>query len=138
MQENCDYQPPKLTYQDIQSLLNPKTAAIFWHISPNAITTFIIKHDRQPIVLSPQSSKNKKINFFGNSPQSEESKAYLEQLQNFQNWIEEWKQDYQNYCQEDYTDTTKQIASWRKKMKGLLNELGQILEINRITEQLGG
>ena len=138
LQENWDYQPPKLTYQDIQSLLNPKTAAIFWHISPNAITTFIIKRDRQPIVLSPQSSKNKKFNFFGNSQQSEESKAYLEQLQNFQNWIEEWKQDYQNYCQEDYIDTTKETAPWRTKMKSLLNELGKILEINRITEQLGG
>ena len=46
LQENWDYQPPKITYQDMQKLLNPKTAAIFWHISPNAITTFIVKHNQ--------------------------------------------------------------------------------------------
>ena len=145
LQENWDYQPPKITYQDMQKLLNPKTAAIFWHISPNAITTFIVKHNQQPIVLSPQPSKKKKKqnifsfnSFFGKSQQSEDSKAYLEQLQSFQSWINEWKQDYQDYCQEDYIDTTKKTAPWRKKMKGLLDRLYSILEINRIKEQLTG
>lgn len=146
LQENWDYQPPKITYQDMQKLLNPRTAAIFWHISPNAITTFIVKHNQPPIVLSPQRRSKKKSkrnifsfnSFFGNSPQLEESKVYLQQLQNFQNWIKEWKQDYQNYCEEDYTATTKKTAPWRKKMKGLLDRLYSILGINRITELLGG
>ena len=137
LQENWDYQPPKITYQDIQKLLNPKMAAIFWHISPNAITTFIVKHNQSPIVLSPQTifSFN---SFINNSQQSEESKTYLEQLQSFQSWINEWKQGYQDYCQENYTDTTKKTTPWRKKMKELLDSLYSILEINRITEQLGG
>ncbi len=146
LQEKWDYQPPNFTYQDMQKLFNPETAAIFWHISPNAITTFIVKHNEQPIVLSPQPSKNKKQNifsfnnFFSNSQQPEESKpytAYLEQLQSFQSWINEWKQDYQNYRQQNYTDTTKKAAPWRKKMTALLSRLYNILEINRITEQLG-
>ncbi len=145
LQEKWDYQPPKITYQDMQKLLNPKTAAIFWHISPNAITTFIVKHNQPTIVLSPQSSRKKKKqnifsfnSFFGKSQHSESSKAYLKQLQSFQSWISEWKQDYQNYCQEDFIDTTKKAAPWRKKMKGLLESLSSILEINRITEYLGG
>ncbi len=144
LQENWDYQPPKITYQDMQKLLNPKTAAIFWHISPNAITTFIVKHNEQPIVLSPQPSKKKKQNifsfnsFFGNSQHSEDSKTYLEQLQSFQSWINKWKQDYQDYCQEDYTDLTRKTAPWRKKTKGLLDGLYSILEINRIKEHLTG
>ncbi len=145
LQENWDYQPPKITYQDMQKLLNPKTAAIFWHISPNAITTFIVKHNQPTIVLSPQPRRKKKKqnifsfnSFFKNSQQSESSKAYLEQLQSFQTWINEWKQDYQDYCEEDYTNTAKKTAPWRKKMKGLLESLSSILEINRITQQLTG
>jgi CHAT domain-containing protein/ribosomal protein S16 len=145
LQENWDYQPPKITYQDMQKLLNPKTAAIFWHISPNAITTFIVKHNQPTIVLSPQPRRKKKKqnifsfnSFFGKSQYSESSKAYLEQLQSFQSWIKEWKQDYQDYCQEDYTNTAKKTAPWRKKMKGLLESLSSILEINRITQQLTG
>ncbi|MEO1432102.1 MAG: CHAT domain-containing protein [Cyanobacteria bacterium J06633_8] len=145
LQENWDYQPPKITYQDMQKLLNPKTAAIFWHISPNAITTFIVKHNQPTIVLSPQPRRKKRKqnilsfnSFFGNSQQSEQSKAYLEQLQSFQSWIKEWKQDYQDYCQKDYTGVAKKAAPWRKKMKGLLESLSSILEINRIKEHLTG
>lgn len=32
------------SYQEIQQLLNPTTAIIYWHLSPAALTTFIIKH----------------------------------------------------------------------------------------------
>jgi tetratricopeptide (TPR) repeat protein len=54
LREGWDYQPPQFDYKDMQKLLNPKTAAIYWHISPVAITTFIIKHNQPPKVLSPQ------------------------------------------------------------------------------------
>ncbi|HEY9795082.1 MAG TPA: tetratricopeptide repeat protein [Leptolyngbyaceae cyanobacterium] len=40
------------SYQEIQQLLNPTTAIIYWHLSPAALTTFIIKHGaEEPIVI---------------------------------------------------------------------------------------
>ncbi len=130
LQENWDYQPPQFTYKDMQRLLNPKTAAIYWHISPNVITTFIIKYNKSPIVLSP-------ADFLQNSSQQESSFTHLEQLQSFQTWMEKWKQTYQNYCQGDYTSETKETASWRQNIEYmLLNELRDILEINRLREYL--
>ena len=130
LQENWDYKPLQFTYEDMQRLLNPKTAAIYWHISPNAITTFIIKYNQSPVVLSP-------ANFLQNSSQQESNFTHLEQLQSFQSWMEEWKQTYQDYYQGDYTSATKQTALWRQKMEYmLLNELRDILEINRLREYL--
>jgi tetratricopeptide (TPR) repeat protein len=41
------------SYADIQQLLNPTTAIIYWHLSPHALTTFIIKHGAaEPIVIT--------------------------------------------------------------------------------------
>ena len=130
LQENWDYKPLQFTYEDMQRLLNPKTAAIYWHISPNAITTFIIKYNQSPVVLSP-------ANFLQNSSQQESNFTHLEQLQSFQSWMEEWKQTYQDYCQGDYTSETKETAPWRENIEYmLLNELRDILEINRLREYL--
>jgi len=40
------------SYTEIQQLLNPTTAIIYWHLSPAALTTFIIKHGaEEPIVI---------------------------------------------------------------------------------------
>ncbi|MBP0019096.1 MAG: tetratricopeptide repeat protein [Cyanobacteria bacterium SBLK] len=39
-------------YQQMQQLLNANTGGIYWHISPVAITTFILR-DRQPLIILP-------------------------------------------------------------------------------------
>ena len=130
LQENWYHKAPQFTYEDMQRLLNPKTVAIYWHISPNAITTFIIKYNQSPVVLSP-------ANFLRNSSQQEFNFTHLEQLQSFQSWMEKWKQTYQDYCQGDYTNATKETAPWRENIEYmLLNELRDILEINRLREYL--
>ncbi|GAB4183307.1 MAG: hypothetical protein Fur006_20080 [Coleofasciculaceae cyanobacterium] len=41
------------SYPEIQQLINPTTAITYWHLSPHALTTFIIKHGaEEPIILS--------------------------------------------------------------------------------------
>ncbi|MDZ7959648.1 MAG: tetratricopeptide repeat protein [Aulosira sp. DedQUE10] len=130
LREGWDYQPHKFTYQDMQRLLNPKTAAVYWHVSPIAITTFIVKHNQPPVVLQPQlPPKLQKQNY----------PAHTYQLQRFQEWMQKWKQAYQDYCQDNYTGTTKESASWRENMEYMLqNQLRNILEINRIRDELKG
>ncbi|BAZ30226.1 protein prenyltransferase, alpha subunit [Cylindrospermum sp. NIES-4074] len=39
------------TTEEMQQLLNPTTAIVYWHLSPYALHTFILKHNAQPIVL---------------------------------------------------------------------------------------
>ncbi|MBD2336641.1 tetratricopeptide repeat protein [Calothrix sp. FACHB-156] len=130
LREGWDYQPRKFTYQDMQRLLNPKTAAVYWHVSPIAITTFIVKHKQPPVVLQPQ------------LPDEFRKQGYpphTYQLLCFQNWIQEWKQAYQDYSQGNYTGTAKESAPWRENMEYMLqNQLRNILEINRIRDELKG
>ncbi len=108
--------------------LNSQTAAIYWHISPAAITTFIIKHNQPPIVLQPQ---------LPGESQRQGYPAYLYQLQRFETWMKQWKQEYKDYGKGNYTGVAKETALWREKMEDrLLNELHSILEINRIRDHL--
>ncbi|MBH8553520.1 tetratricopeptide repeat protein [Nostocaceae cyanobacterium CENA357] len=128
LREGWDYQPRQFNYQDMQKLLNPKTAAVYWHISPGAITTFIIKYNQPPLVLQPQLPPEL---------QKQKYPAHTYQLQRFEAWMQEWKQTYQDYCQGNYTGTKKEQAPWRQKMESmLLNQLRNILEINRIRDNL--
>jgi tetratricopeptide (TPR) repeat protein len=130
LREGWDYQPSNFKYQDMQRLLNSKTAAVYWHISPNSITTFIIKHNQPPLVLQPKLPPEL---------QKEKYPAYLYQLRRFQAWMEEWKQAYQDYCQGNYTGIAKETAPWRQNMELMLqNKLRSILEINRIGNELRG
>ncbi|WP_414588282.1 CHAT domain-containing protein, partial [Scytonema sp. PCC 10023] len=141
LREGWDYQPPKFHYKDMQKLLNPKTAAIYWHISPVAITTFIIKHNQLPKVLSPVSHYPTP----NPSPQARRGRvegeglylAHLHQLQRFEGWMQKWKQAYQDYCQGNYTSAAKETAPWRQDMEDmLLNELRDVLEIHRLRDYL--
>ncbi|MBD2166808.1 tetratricopeptide repeat protein [Calothrix membranacea FACHB-236] len=130
LREGWDYQPRQFTYQDMQRLLNHKTAAVYWHVSPIAITTFIVKYNQPPVVLQPQLPDEFKKQ--GYPP-------HTYQLLRFQNWIQEWKQAYQDYSQGNYTGTAKESAPWREKMQYMLqNQLRNILEINRIRDELKG
>ena len=101
LQHGKTYKAPNLTYNQIQQQLNPHTAAIYWHISPAAITTFILKHNQPPQILQlqPLKSKKKRSPFtFFNQPE----KSYPEianQLREFEDWLERWKQDYRHYSQ---------------------------------------
>ncbi len=41
-----------LSYAQIQKLLTPSTAAIYWHLSPAALVAFVLQADQPPQVLS--------------------------------------------------------------------------------------
>ncbi|MFN6528088.1 CHAT domain-containing protein [Nostoc sp. ChiSLP03a] len=124
LREGSIYQPPTgFDFKQTQKLLNPKTAAIYWHFSPIAITTFIIKHNEPLKILQPQLPSESQQG--GNSP-------YFYQLQRFESWMQQWKKSYQDYCKVSNTD--KETTPWRKNMKSMLETLGEILEIKRIVQ----
>jgi tetratricopeptide (TPR) repeat protein len=113
-QEKADIDSPN--YQKVQQLLNPATAIIYWHISPNSLNTFILKHGAlEPLVL-------------GGSTES------AQKLYELQKWQKTWNHEYQAYCQKQKQQGTS--TSWRDNLPNHLENLKRILKIDTIVEQL--
>ena len=105
-------------YQQMQQLLNQKTAIIYWHLSPVALTTFVLKHgESEPIVINKSQS--------------------LQTLLKFETWKQEWDQQYQDYRNQGKKES-KPDHSWRKDMQSRLDSLKDILNIEEIEAQLTG
>ncbi|ACK69805.1 TPR repeat-containing protein [Gloeothece citriformis PCC 7424] len=116
--EETEINSPK--YEQIKQQLNSTTAIIYWHISPTALNTFIIRADQpQPIIL--QISQNQSLT---------SSQCFYE----FKKWLTDWDKNYQNYSKE------KQEAqsSWKGKLSNNLDKLKEILHLEEILKTLTG
>ncbi|MGA9381398.1 MAG: CHAT domain-containing tetratricopeptide repeat protein, partial [Phormidium sp.] len=168
-----------LPYPEIEQFLSPGIAAIYWHYSPAAITTFIIKLDPpnppyqgglrkidspsqgglREIDASSQgelreidaSSQEDLNNSYpplvkggkGGSPQihwventPENPAATVKQLEKFEDWLKEWKEEYQ-LNRKDAKGAKEEEDTWRDKMADRLDELGNILDIEPILKKIG-
>jgi tetratricopeptide (TPR) repeat protein len=79
------------SYTAIQQLLSATTAIIYWHLSPAALTTFIIKHGaEEPIVIKEP---------FPSPPVKPHDKPNLsfQHLHDFETWVNNWDKQYQEY-----------------------------------------
>ena len=104
-------------YAEIQQLLNPATAAVYWHLSPYALHTFIIKSgESQPIVIGLETES-------------------LTRLDKFEEWVKKWNQEYAKGKGEKQ-EGGAQI--WRDNLEENLKELGNILNIAAIEEEVKG
>ena len=103
-----------VTHSQIQQLLNPTTAAIYWHLSDASLTTFIIKSDG---LLSPE-------NCFSNFPDK------------FEEWVKEWNQQYTDYQSKEKKSQVNH--PWRAEMASKFARLKEILKIDDIEQQLEG
>ena len=95
------------TYADIQRLTNPTTAIIYWHLSPHALTTFIIKHGAAEPIIIP-------------TPQHPQLEA----------WIKTWNQQYQDYRASK--EKRSSVSPWRDNLREHLQQLSHILNIQDI------
>jgi CHAT domain-containing protein len=119
--DNRDADIDSWNYQEVQDiLLNEETAAIDWHISPTAITTFILWHNKKHPLL-----------FRGNSANYLANKR----LEDFKKWLATWKKDYQEYKQIKEKEE-KQNHDWQKLMWDRLDNLAKILDTPRLLEHL--
>ena len=119
------------SYQEIQQLLTPETAIIYWHLSPQSLNTFILKANlTQPIILS-QTIKQ---------PEQTELPRSLQRLQEYKTWLKEWNKQYQDYRGKDkkLAKTTRPNHNWRIEMPSRLEKLKTILDIDTIQSQLSG
>ncbi|MCT7969374.1 CHAT domain-containing tetratricopeptide repeat protein [Laspinema sp. D1] len=107
-----------------QYLCREKTAAVYWHISPAALTMFLLKPNQDPIPLLA----------------SEESDApfpRLRQLLAWEKWVDTWKQDYQDYRSgKSKSGSPNRDHPWRQQMDSRLQQLGEILRIEALLGEL--
>jgi CHAT domain-containing protein/tetratricopeptide (TPR) repeat protein len=132
---NADIRP--LNYRSVQQLLNPQTAIIYWHLSPVALHTFIIK-DQAPspiLVFTPvQDTGTINATPLKDLPLPEANRRLIA----FENWLEDWQQTYQEYRQQAQDQQSKSNHPWRMEMEERLLQLQNILEIDTIQQELEG
>jgi CHAT domain-containing protein/Flp pilus assembly protein TadD len=128
-------------YGAIQQLFNPTTAIIYWHISPVALHTFILKDQApSPILLfTPMQDA-------GAIPLGEDAirlnelplPEAVQRLIEFETWLEDWHQQYQEYRSTAQDKESKSQHSWRVDMEQKLVQLYGILNISTIAQELEG
>jgi CHAT domain-containing protein len=117
------------TYEDIKTLLKPKTAILCWHLSPVHLTTFVIRDQQEDWVNLSSDS-----------------------LRQLEDWLKIWKKDYQKFSAENAMKKERKPKtqeeknkekeektaqnSWEIQMSNRLEELKKILKINDILEQI--
>jgi tetratricopeptide (TPR) repeat protein len=100
-------------YTDIQRLLTPDRAIIYWHLSPDTLTTFLLQPNAPEPIVSTQPS------------------------QDLENWIKTWNKDYQDYRTKGKENTQhRQTHPWRTTLKSRLTQLQTILQIPTLEPQL--
>lgn len=99
----------KFSYPQMQACLSERTVAIYWHLSPANLHTFILRQHYPPIARSS-----------------------LHQGQRFEAWIRQWQQDYAQF--RTLNAESAITAPWRQTMTHRLEQLYEILEIDLLCQ----
>ncbi|MEH2436903.1 MAG: tetratricopeptide repeat protein [Nostoc sp.] len=128
-------------YGAIQQLFNPTTAIIYWHISPVALHTFILKDQApSPILLFTPMQDTGAIPLGEDAIRLNELPLpeAVQRLIEFETWLEDWHQQYQEYRSTTQDKESKSQHSWRVDMEQKLLQLYEILNISTIAQELEG
>ncbi|MFN6440364.1 MAG: CHAT domain-containing protein [Nostoc sp. DedSLP01] len=108
------------SFSEIQQLLNPSAAIIYWHLSSYALHTFVLKHNASsPFVLG-------KTEFV----------SHPQRLQDFEAWVKNWNQQYADYRDKAKDEQSRKSYPWRLLMSEKLEQLKNILNIFAIEQEL--
>jgi CHAT domain-containing protein/tetratricopeptide (TPR) repeat protein len=128
-------------YTSVQQLLNPTTAIIYWHISPTALHTFILKDSTpSPILLFTPIQDIGAIHF-GATPMHPHELPLPEAVRRliaFEDWLENWHQKYQDYRSQAQDPQNISDHPWQVEMEQELLNLKDILNISTIVQELEG
>jgi tetratricopeptide (TPR) repeat protein len=118
---------PEITHDQIQTILSSSTAIIYWHISPSALTTFILKHGEGPQIWPPKIETDRQTcgSIDGYS-------GVAEQLKCFESWMQEWRNNYLHHRELDAK--ASESSEWRLRMNEMLEKLCNILEIDGLIQ----
>ena len=116
------------SHSQIQQLLNPTTAAIYWHISSYALHTFILKHNAsEPILITTPTLDNQ-----------ETLREPVKRQREFEDWVTQWNQKYQEYSagKTPVKQQPDNILPWREALPEMLQNLANILNIPAILTEI--
>ena len=109
------------SYAEMQQLLREDTAIVYWHLSPDALTTFLLlPTESEPQVLDSDRA------------------TLLHRHRDFEAWRKDWDKQYQDYHPKKSSAIDKANHPWRKTLGDRLNQLQQILNIPALEQQLSG
>jgi tetratricopeptide (TPR) repeat protein len=119
-----------------QFLITPNTAAVYWHLSPFALTTFVIMPGAPvPDIVESTRVEEQRSN------EDDQRPASLLQILGWEKWVKNWNQQYQVYGSPKVGKKTAQVGQedkqyhpWRTQMEGNLEQLKQILNIPLIEQ----
>ena len=128
----ADTTEPSPDYSQMCAFLKPNTAIIYWHLSENALTTFI---------LAPNASSVIALNLL---PAPTTENATLTQRNQLTEWMTAWQNDYADYGgkkpksepQETKPQPKGENHPWRVQMEERLANLKNILRITDIESAL--
>ncbi len=99
----------------MQTLCNTHTAMLYWHLSPDNLTTFILIDGQPPVVLASDRRQ---------------------QSHKFEQWMQDYDRHYRDYASQKKVAGDRANHPWRKTLEPQLDQLRQILQIDRLCEQL--
>ncbi len=113
--DNWQENPTSPDYATIQSLTGPNKAIIYWYLSEDNLTTFIITAEADPVILEPEQRR--------------------QPARQFRTWLTEWDKQYLDYASKKETEN-KQNHPWRLSLNSRFAQLKRILQIDKILEPL--
>ncbi|WP_147069062.1 CHAT domain-containing protein [Microcystis aeruginosa] len=113
--DNWQENPTSPDYATIQSLTGPNKAIIYWYLSEDNLTTFIITPEADPVIVEPEQRR--------------------QPARQFRTWLTEWDKQYRDYASKKETEN-KQNHPWRLSLNSRFAELKRILQIDKILEPL--
>ena len=113
--DNWQENPTSPDYATIQSLTSPNKAIIYWYLSEDNLTTFIITAEADPVIVEPEQRR--------------------QPARQFRTWLTEWDKQYLDYASKKETEN-KQNHPWRLSLNSRFAQLKRILQIDKILEPL--
>ena len=110
-------------WQKMLSFADSVATVIYWHLSPAAITTFVVKPNHSEPILIETVSKD----LFEPS----------QRLLRFEEWGRKWDSLYTTYRSDSRDIQVTRRKNWREQLPQLLQELDEILNISKILECVG-
>jgi CHAT domain-containing protein len=103
-------------YDQLRQLLRPGLAVVYWHLSADALTTFVLRHDvAEPIVLLPESP--------------------LRQALQLTDWLDDWNSTYQTAIG---NLGEAQSDPWIQALPSKLARLATLLDLPALEPHLQG
>ena len=114
------------TWEEMKQLVNNYSAIVYWHLSPAALHTFILKHD-SPSPICDNKCRDVAVQSID---------VAMLRLYKFENWLKQWNEQYANYRKGKNDNSQDEVKDWRENLPELLKELSTILDIPSIISQI--